>query len=299
MWRRVMLLLSKIVCHYLKTWFLPDFIVTVIDIVLEFSGGEEASTDRASTRVLRLLRLLRVVRLGKLTRFASFLRDKFESEVAYTQFSLLLLIIGMMLQEHVIACGWFGIGSFSSEENTWLTVSKNEYSSFTLPAVGHKGEKGNDVECLVTYLPRRGAVGDSGRLTPARCLRQWRLEQLLSQDFFDQSCRVKLAPKVTGQRSEARRRKAEEEQKKAEEIARMTRLTLLATSALTEKNEEDVLTSSAISKHVVKDRIMTQEQKRKQEDETIKAAEIEREKDPEEPGQLNAPSMVKLPQYLT
>ncbi|CAK9027299.1 unnamed protein product [Durusdinium trenchii] len=123
---------KEIVCHYLKTWFLPDFIVTVIDIVLEFSGGEEASTDRASTRVLRLLRLLRVVRLGKLTRFASFLRDKFESEVAYTQFSLLLLIIGMMLQEHVIACGWFGIGSFSSEENTWLTVSKNEYSSFTL-----------------------------------------------------------------------------------------------------------------------------------------------------------------------
>ncbi|CAK9011485.1 unnamed protein product [Durusdinium trenchii] len=91
------------------------------------------------------------------------------------------------------------------------------------------------------------------------------------------------------ERSEARRRKAEEEQKKAEEIARMTRLTLLATSALTEKNEEDVLTSSAISKHVVKDRIMTQEQKRKQEDETIKAAEIEREKDPEEVAEILKP----------
>lgn len=43
----------------------------------------------AGTRVLRLLRLFRVVRLGKVTRFASFLRDKFESEVAYTQFSAL------------------------------------------------------------------------------------------------------------------------------------------------------------------------------------------------------------------
>ena len=42
---------------------------------------------RASTRVLRLLRLLRVVRLGKLTRFASFLRDQFESD---SWFSLLI-----------------------------------------------------------------------------------------------------------------------------------------------------------------------------------------------------------------
>lgn len=34
-------------------------------------------------------------------------------EVAYTQFSLLLLIVGMCLLEHAIACGWFGIASYS------------------------------------------------------------------------------------------------------------------------------------------------------------------------------------------
>ena len=48
---------------------------------------------RASTRVLRLLRLLRVVRLGKLTRFASFLRDQFESD---SWFSLLITRIGFL-----------------------------------------------------------------------------------------------------------------------------------------------------------------------------------------------------------
>eukprot|EP00913_Durusdinium_trenchii_P016749 g15743.t1 len=93
----------------------------------------DSEADRASTRILRLLRLFRVVQLGKLTRFASFLRDKFESEVAYTQFTLLLLIIGMILLEHFIACGWFGIGSLDlGGRMTWVEASGAENSSFTL-----------------------------------------------------------------------------------------------------------------------------------------------------------------------
>lgn len=79
-------LLTLTIIRLRKSWFLPDFLVTTIDIVLTFSGAE---TDRASTRILRLLRLFRVVRLGKLTRFVAFVRDKFESETAYTQFSAL------------------------------------------------------------------------------------------------------------------------------------------------------------------------------------------------------------------
>ena len=34
-------------------------------------------------------------------------------------------MMGMMLLEHVIACGWFGIGSMDSENGmTWITTSK-------------------------------------------------------------------------------------------------------------------------------------------------------------------------------
>lgn len=138
--------------HYLKTWFLPDFVVTTIDITLEASGSGRAS---ASTRVLRLLRLFRVVRLGKLSRFASFLRDRFESEVAYTQFTLFLVIFSMMLMEHVIACGWFGIGSLDAESETWLNHSGALHSSFGIQytsslrwAFSHLGIGGTNIEAV-------------------------------------------------------------------------------------------------------------------------------------------------------
>lgn len=118
--------------RYIKSWFLPDLVVTAIDLVLMFMGEVSSTAQSAGTRVLRLLRLCRVVRLGKLTRAAAFLRDRFESDVAYTQFTLIIAMLSMMLLEHVIACGWFGLGSLSSESLTWISANSKEGQSFTL-----------------------------------------------------------------------------------------------------------------------------------------------------------------------
>lgn len=96
------------------------------------------------------------------------------------------------------------------------------------------------------------------------------------------------------ERSAEARRKAAEEKKRIQEIERLTRLTQLATSALTEKKEEDLATiSKAAMKFKLsvkeKDKLLSEEQKRKQEDEEIKAAEMEREKDPEEVAEILKP----------
>ena len=45
-------------------------------------------------------------------------------EVASIQFSLVLIIMGMMLLEHVIACGWFGVGQLEAANGmSWLIKS--------------------------------------------------------------------------------------------------------------------------------------------------------------------------------
>ncbi|CAK9105380.1 unnamed protein product, partial [Durusdinium trenchii] len=94
-----------------------------------FSNGGD--TDRASTRILRLLRLFRVVRLGKLTRFAVFLRDTCETQVASIQFSLVIIMTGMMLLEHVLACGWFGVGYYDSANGrSWLQENNLKEETF-------------------------------------------------------------------------------------------------------------------------------------------------------------------------
>ncbi|CAE7492914.1 eag [Symbiodinium sp. KB8] len=116
---------KQVWCHYLRTWFVPDVLVTCVDMVLEFTPvGDTVGETAATTRILRLMRLFRVVRLGKLTRVAEFLRDQFESPMASIQFNLMLVMIGMMLVEHVLACCWLGVGTLSSEATTtWLKSS--------------------------------------------------------------------------------------------------------------------------------------------------------------------------------
>ena len=54
--------------------------------------------------------------------------DQFESEVAYTQFTVLGLVFGMMLLEHIVACCWFGISPAGS--GGWLDVNELQDKNF-------------------------------------------------------------------------------------------------------------------------------------------------------------------------
>ena len=115
--------------RYALTWFAPDVAVTVTDLLIWFSG-ESLADGRSTTRMLRFLRLFRLIRLGKLTRVSAFLRDYFESQVASIQFSLLLVMLGMLLLEHLIACCWYGLGTYDPDARTWLTSSNLRDDSF-------------------------------------------------------------------------------------------------------------------------------------------------------------------------
>ena len=120
---------ARIARHYVCTWFVPDLAVTVTDLFIWFSDESHAEGP-STTRILRFLRLFRLIRLGKLTRVSAFLRDYFESQVASIQFSLLLVLLGMLLLEHVMACCWYGLGSHDPTARTWLTTSRIRDETF-------------------------------------------------------------------------------------------------------------------------------------------------------------------------
>jgi len=119
----------RVTCHYVFTWFIPDFAVTITDLFIWYSR-ESAADGATTTRILRFLRLFRLIRLGKLTRVSTFLRDYFESQVASIQFSLLLVMLGMLLLEHFVACFWYGLGTYDPEAHSWLTASRIREESF-------------------------------------------------------------------------------------------------------------------------------------------------------------------------
>ena len=130
----------QIACHYLRTWCVPDLVVNSIDIVLVLIEDESFSASTRITRGLRLLRLFRVVCLGKVTRFASWLRDQFESEVAYTQFTVLVLVLGMVLLEHILACCWFGISVGSYGWLDFFELRDKPFLEQYTSALSHKAK---------------------------------------------------------------------------------------------------------------------------------------------------------------
>ena len=47
---------KQVWCHYLRTWFVPDVLVTCVDMVLEFTPvGDTVGETAATTRILRHL----------------------------------------------------------------------------------------------------------------------------------------------------------------------------------------------------------------------------------------------------
>ncbi|CAE7256042.1 Kcnh5 [Symbiodinium sp. CCMP2592] len=125
----------SIAMHYLRTWFLIDLSVTLVDVALEFISDlfdESAYT----VQFFRFLRVLRMLRLGKVGQISAFFQDKLESEVAFMEFSLFLVVLCMMLTEHVIACFWLGVGSLEENGESWKSRASLSDSSIMIQYLG-------------------------------------------------------------------------------------------------------------------------------------------------------------------
>jgi len=111
----------KVAKHYLKGWFLIDFLsIGISSLDYLGIGSENASIDEL--RILRVLRALRLIKLAKLLTGVK-LVQRYEAKVAinYGAISLLKCIFGMLLLSHWFACIWgMQAGFADSPLDTWL-----------------------------------------------------------------------------------------------------------------------------------------------------------------------------------
>eukprot|EP00434_Breviolum_minutum_P034145 symbB.v1.2.030211.t1/scaffold3381.1/size58006/6 len=133
--------LRKIAWNYLRSWFLLDITIVAIDWtlnILEWTQGSVGASEGISFfrigKAVRFLRLLRLLRLLKAHGRFNELLEHVQSEFSVIVIGILKLIAFILLLNHLVACVWFWIGTWSRSENmnSWLGNSENDILSANL-----------------------------------------------------------------------------------------------------------------------------------------------------------------------
>ncbi|CAJ1385490.1 unnamed protein product, partial [Effrenium voratum] len=122
---RLELHLKKAVCNYLRTWCVLDIGVVATDWWLQIqptTGADGLARVTKSIRSARFLRMFRLIRLSKMSKVSHLLREQISTEAGMIYFGIILVILRMSLLQHIIACGWFGVGVWAQEEEnaSWI-----------------------------------------------------------------------------------------------------------------------------------------------------------------------------------
>mmetsp|Transcript_48917 Transcript_48917/g.116284 ORF Transcript_48917/g.116284 Transcript_48917/m.116284 type:complete len:911 (-) Transcript_48917:34-2766(-) len=113
-----------IAANYLKTWFLLDFFLVMVDVVLLTSAKSVALAMLTSIRGIRVLRVVKVIRAikmsmkwGRVSEVLSWFFVGSDRTAALLNISHNLLV--MMVLSHFVACGWYAVG-YSGNGDGWV-----------------------------------------------------------------------------------------------------------------------------------------------------------------------------------
>lgn len=131
-WRRV-------VAHYIKTWFVLDFLIVTIDWAAMLMDGTFSEVEAAgmmrmgkSLRMLRILRTLRLLRLVKLRQLLGAIQDRVDSEYLSMVINITKYVAFIVAINHLVACAWCALGSIDAYgQQTWLKSADMEGTSLT------------------------------------------------------------------------------------------------------------------------------------------------------------------------
>lgn len=123
----------RIASHYAHTWLFFDVGVVCVDwmcAVAENSLGSTMENNRVGYlrfgRFGRFLRCLRLLRLLKLHGMLVDIFERIHSEVTRIMFGIVNIVIFIVLINHVLACGWYWVGtnSFESGHPSWVAAAE-------------------------------------------------------------------------------------------------------------------------------------------------------------------------------
>lgn len=108
----------KVAQHYVSTWFPFDLTVVISDwLEVILKSVEFLGTVRVvkTLRVSRLLRMMRIVRSSKLPKAMGDLDTRIFSERVVILLGIAKISLQFVCLGHLVACSWYGIGRYGSQ----------------------------------------------------------------------------------------------------------------------------------------------------------------------------------------
>ncbi|CAE7362270.1 KCNH6 [Symbiodinium microadriaticum] len=122
--------------HYLRSWFLMDVFLIMIDTVIASLELIQASSSNPLfrsgrlVRILRMVRLVRLLRVAKLEREFMLLANHFLSAYTVMALKIVWYLMLMLAVNHLIACCWYGVGSWTTTLGNWLQRANIDETDF-------------------------------------------------------------------------------------------------------------------------------------------------------------------------
>ncbi|CAK0842698.1 unnamed protein product [Prorocentrum cordatum] len=130
---------DKVASHYIRSWFVPDLIITIFgwfSIFLSISNSGIFRFGKAASRSLRALRLLRMPKIN-----ASFnqILSSMNSESLTILGGLVKFLVILILVTHYVACVWYWLAD--ADGHTWkdrfMDSGDSEMYGYFILAGGH------------------------------------------------------------------------------------------------------------------------------------------------------------------
>lgn len=121
--------LPRITIHYLKTWFILDFVTLIPFDIIALTSGVEDVKELNGVKAIRVLRLVKLFRVLKTSKFTH--KYEIPYSIPYQQVTLFKFLLILILVCHWLACVWaLTLQLVSSDLPQWIDEVEAEDLEF-------------------------------------------------------------------------------------------------------------------------------------------------------------------------